>query len=104
MLTPDGEPLHLDPDLVHGIMIGVDPAHPHTEHQQILPPGSTLILYTDGLIEDPGTSLADGLNALALRASALAEFPLDVLCDELSTPPGPGRHRDDIALLALRVP
>ncbi|KIF72926.1 hypothetical protein QR77_00690 [Streptomyces sp. 150FB] len=104
LLTPDGDAVYLDPETVHGIMIGVDHTQPQTEHVQVLRPGSTLLLYTDGLIEAHDRTLTEALDDLARRASALAGGPLDVLCDELGVPPTADRYRDDIALLALHVP
>lgn len=68
-----------------------------------LPPGSTLLLYTDGLIELPGADIDTGLSRLRRNALALAEEPLDEFCDQLLTRMPPG-NVDDIALLALRLP
>ncbi|MGW5543676.1 PP2C family protein-serine/threonine phosphatase [Streptomyces sp. NPDC003998] len=72
-----------------------------------LPPGSTLLPYTDGLIEAPGSDLDSGLGRLRRHALALAHEPLhtlcDQLCDQLSARMPPG-STDDIALLALRLP
>jgi serine phosphatase RsbU (regulator of sigma subunit) len=68
-----------------------------------LPPGSTLLLYTDGLIEIPGSDLDTGLTRLRHNAPALAHEPLDTLCDQLLDRMPPG-NTDDWALLALRMP
>ncbi|AXE87438.1 Stage II sporulation protein E (SpoIIE) [Streptomyces sp. Go-475] len=70
---------------------------------QSLPPGSTLLLYTDGLIEIPGSDLDTGLARLRRHALALAHEPLDTLCDRLPARMPPG-STDDVALLALRLP
>ncbi|MGW1625816.1 SpoIIE family protein phosphatase [Streptomyces sp. NPDC002172] len=66
-------------------------------------PGSTLLLYTDGLIESPGSDLGTGLGRLRRHALTLAHEPLDRLCDQLAARMPPGSS-DDIALLALRLP
>ncbi|MGK5500301.1 SpoIIE family protein phosphatase [Streptomyces sp. URMC 125] len=68
-----------------------------------LPPGSTLLLYTDGLVEVPGTDLDTGLGRLRRHAAALARRPLDEFCDQVLVRMSSG-STDDIAVLALRVP
>ncbi|MGW3736453.1 SpoIIE family protein phosphatase [Streptomyces sp. NPDC005148] len=34
----------------HGIPVGIDPSIPRFTHEHPLPPGSTLMLFTDGLV------------------------------------------------------
>ncbi|MCM2579982.1 SpoIIE family protein phosphatase [Streptomyces meridianus] len=68
-----------------------------------LPPGSTLVLYTDGLVEQPREEIGRGLERLRLQAEGAAAEPLDAFCDLLLGRPG-ADGRDDIALIALRVP
>ncbi|WP_404819041.1 SpoIIE family protein phosphatase [Streptomyces phaeolivaceus] len=68
-----------------------------------LPPGSTLLLYTDGLIEIPGSDLDTGLSRLRRHALRLADASLDTLCDQSLARMPPG-STDDVALLALRLP
>ncbi|MEV4476269.1 SpoIIE family protein phosphatase [Nonomuraea salmonea] len=68
-----------------------------------LPPGSTVLFYTDGLIERPGENLDDGLERLRLLAGSLARCPVERFCDQvLSGLPTTGL--DDIAVIALRLP
>ncbi|MFC4031658.1 PP2C family protein-serine/threonine phosphatase [Streptomyces polygonati] len=104
VLTPRGEAVYLDTEEPHGMMIGVDPAAPQPEHERVLEPGSTLLLYTDGLVEDPRRTLTEGLDDLAERAAALSGAPLDRLCDALTRADDRHRNRDDIALMAIRLP
>ncbi len=69
----------------------------------VLPLGSTLVMYTDGLIERRGESLDDGLDRL-LRACAIGDTDLDLLCDQVvATMAEAGISDDDVALLALRL-
>lgn len=68
-----------------------------------LPPHSTLLLYTDGLVERRGEDLGDGLERLRQCAERLAREPLDRFCDELLTGM-PVTGEDDVAVIALRVP
>jgi serine phosphatase RsbU (regulator of sigma subunit) len=69
-----------------------------------LPPLSTLVLYTDGLIESREHSLDEGLTNLHHHATTLATHPLDPFCNALLTRVRPPDNEDDVAMLALRVP
>lgn len=87
----------------HGLMLGTGVTTPRPDATILLPPESTLLLYTDGLIEAPGHTLDEGLNQLRQHAAALAHRPLASFTDQLLRrvqPPG----KDDVALLALRTP
>ncbi|MFD5036088.1 SpoIIE family protein phosphatase [Streptomyces sp. NPDC058377] len=73
------------------------------DHCQAVPVDSTVVLYTDGLVEIPGQPLDQGLDALAVTASRFARRSPDELCRALlDHPPGPGL--DDKAVIALRTP
>jgi sigma-B regulation protein RsbU (phosphoserine phosphatase) len=84
-------------------VLGVDPALVRQDALTVLPPGSTLLLYTDGLIERPGEDIGRGLTRLRQHGTRLAGQPLTVFCDELLESLTAG-HFDDVAVLALRVP
>lgn len=87
----------------HGIPVGIDPAVPRYDHAYPLAAGSTLLLFTDGLVERRGQDIDANLAALADQAARLATAPLRDLCAELVA----GRcqtFHDDVAVLALRVP
>ncbi|MFI2303632.1 SpoIIE family protein phosphatase [Actinacidiphila glaucinigra] len=103
LLTPDGYGRYLEDARgpLLGARIGTSDRRPDATTP--LPPGSTLLLYTDGLIELPGADIDTGLSRLRRNALALAEEPLDEFCDQLLTRMPPG-NVDDIALLALRLP
>jgi PAS domain S-box-containing protein len=88
-------------DGVTGLLVGVDAtAQRDTLHLDV-PPGTTLIVYTDGLIERPGVDMDQGIQALCER---LAAAPPDAgpreLCDAAVS--GALDHRDDVALMAVR--
>jgi len=64
--------------------------------------GATLLLFSDGLVEDPPRPLDDGLDALAAAATA-PSGELEALADGIIARMSGDRSRpDDIALLALR--
>ncbi|MFI5759002.1 PP2C family protein-serine/threonine phosphatase [Streptomyces sp. NPDC051569] len=102
LLVPrDGEArlLEHDPDPV----LGTDLRIPRVDRVDVLPPGSTLLLYTDGLIERPGEDIGRGFVRLRQQADALAREPLETFFDELLARML-SDYQDDVALLALRVP
>ncbi|MDX3853718.1 GAF domain-containing SpoIIE family protein phosphatase [Streptomyces sp. AK02-01A] len=84
-------------------VLGVDPALRRRTARVSLFAGSTLLLYTDGLIERPGEDIGRGLTRLRQHAAVLAAEPLPVFCDELLGRLAIG-YGDDVAVLALRVP
>jgi PAS domain S-box-containing protein len=88
----------------HGILLGTGSGRPRTDGTALLPPGSTLVLYTDGLIEEPGHTLDEGLSRLRRHAAALAHRPLASFTDQLLRRVRPAANDDDVALLALRTP
>ncbi|GAA2431473.1 SpoIIE family protein phosphatase [Streptomyces macrosporus] len=101
LITEDGDARFLED--AHSPLLGVLPPDvPRGSATEDLPPGGTLLLYTDGLVECPGESLDAGLERLRRRTAALAREPVEVLCDDLVAATVGGR--DDIALIALRSP
>lgn len=88
----------------HGILLGTGARRPRADATALLPPGSTLLLYTDGLIEEPGHTLDEGLHRLRQHAAALAHRPLASFTDQLLRRVRPAANDDDVALLALRAP
>jgi serine phosphatase RsbU (regulator of sigma subunit)/anti-sigma regulatory factor (Ser/Thr protein kinase) len=65
-----------------------------------LEPGATLMLYTDGLVENRGDHVDAGLDALA-RAASSAPVDLESACDHVLSSGGAPRS-DDVALVAIR--
>ena len=86
------------------VPLGVMPFPAYTEEIRELPPGATVLLYTDGLVERPGELLDSGLKRLAAAAQRAGDGP-ERLCDALvgGLVPG-GAASDDVALLALHSP
>jgi serine phosphatase RsbU (regulator of sigma subunit)/DNA-binding response OmpR family regulator/anti-sigma regulatory factor (Ser/Thr protein kinase) len=87
-----------------GIPIGVGGcAKACPEHQFTVELGSTLVLFTDGLVERRGRSIDDGLEQLR---EAVSQGPADLeeLCTHvLSELLGDCPASDDVALLAVRM-
>jgi serine phosphatase RsbU (regulator of sigma subunit) len=85
------------------LLLGVDPATPRTESTVELDCGTTVLLYTDGLVERRGSDLDHGMARLREETAALADRPLPELCDELVDRLVHGRPEDDVALVAIRL-
>ncbi|MEV0385418.1 SpoIIE family protein phosphatase [Nonomuraea sp. NPDC050643] len=88
-------------DTSPGLLLGIDPDAEYPTAEVPLPPGSVLILYTDGLIEEPGVDLGDAIEALAARFVPRHGQALDDLAESLIEPVAAQRS-DDIAVLLLR--
>lgn len=102
LITHDGRSRFLDEE--HDHLLGTGLIRARTDTLTPLPALSTLVLYTDGLIESPGHTLDRGLARLRQHAAALAHRPLHVFCDLLLERARPVDNDDDVALLVLRTP
>ncbi|MCO5969795.1 PP2C family protein-serine/threonine phosphatase [Actinoallomurus soli] len=100
LVTADREACYLHADA--GLPLGVDPTLPRPDNEHFIPADSTVLLYTDGLVEHPADTLEDGMRHVAEMAAARATESLPHLCDALLTHRR-GRFHDDVALLAARV-
>jgi PAS domain S-box-containing protein len=70
-----------------------------------LPPGATLVLYTDGLVERRGQSLEEGIGAAAALVAGRAHDPPDLVADHVMSAMAPeAGYDDDVALLVYRRP
>jgi GAF domain-containing protein/anti-sigma regulatory factor (Ser/Thr protein kinase) len=66
------------------------------------PAGATMVLYTDGLVEERGRSIEVGLERL--RAEAALATGVEDLCTRIVMRLAPAERPDDIAILAARLP
>ncbi|WP_416981835.1 SpoIIE family protein phosphatase [Streptomyces sp. T028] len=98
VVTPDGAVTFLDGS--PGTPLGTGGRRFATE-QVPLPPGSLLVLYTDGLIEARGSDLDQGLDRLA-RALGHPAPSLAALCDGVLEQLLPHGAQDDVAVLMAR--
>jgi PAS domain S-box-containing protein len=80
--------------------LGASGSPPCSSRRLQLPPGGTLWLYTDGLVESRVQPIDAGMDALA-RAASAPITDLDALADTLLRAL-PGSREDDVALLGLR--
>lgn len=100
LVRPDGDAAYLEstPEL----LLGLNPEVRRSDHSVHVTPGTTIVLFTDGLVERRGASVKDGLAWLQETARGLHELSAEELCDEILRTIAP-EHDDDIALLAVRV-
>jgi PAS domain S-box-containing protein len=104
LVTSDGHARFLEQG--HGPLLGMFSAL-HLglgwpDAREALPARSTLLLYTDGLVESRHRSIDVGLAQLRRHAAALAGREVEDFCDELLARISPSG--DDVAMLALRIP
>ena len=93
-----GRFLELDP----GLPLGVGGAT-FVEQVVELEPGDTLLLYTDGLVEDPRTGIGPGMDQLLLAVQQPVQSAEEICDRVLAACAREGGHDDDTALLALRL-
>jgi serine phosphatase RsbU (regulator of sigma subunit) len=83
-----------------GTMLGVELDN-RDDVRRHLPPGGTLLLVTDGLVERRDRSFDAGLRRLFEVATPVEE-DLAVFCERLLRQLDSDRSEDDIALVAIR--
>jgi anti-sigma regulatory factor (Ser/Thr protein kinase) len=113
LVMPDEEPdyLLLEP----GLPLGVGEGTSYSETSFGLPPGSAIVLYTDGLVESRGRTLSEGLDRLRIDLGPPPErdsgagpggtashgYARDLLERCLRAAGLPARADDDTALLVM---
>jgi integral membrane sensor domain MASE1/anti-sigma regulatory factor (Ser/Thr protein kinase) len=101
LVRSDGRAEYLHGGL--GLPLGTGADHGHEEVEILVEADSTLLLYTDGLVERRGEPLDASLARLRAAASFGAE-DLDAFCDRIvAATLDPGGPDDDVALLAVRM-
>ncbi|MFF3619397.1 SpoIIE family protein phosphatase [Streptomyces sp. NPDC002467] len=75
-----------------------------SEHPRALPPGSILLLYTDGLIERRDRDIDATIPQLSGLLARHGTGPLSELLRRISNRMADPPPEDDVVLLALRVP
>ena len=87
----------------HDALLGLAPELARTEQSVTLAPGSTLLLYTDGLVERRGEDIDEGIERLRSVVARLGHLPLGAAVDRLMGELVPADPDDDVVLLAMRV-
>jgi serine phosphatase RsbU (regulator of sigma subunit)/anti-sigma regulatory factor (Ser/Thr protein kinase) len=98
LLGSDNRATYLEGD--PGLPLGVIADTVYTEASVTLAPGSTLLLYTDGLVEERGQPIDVGLERLRSVVADSSHEP-DLLCDRVLDELVDGAAGDDVALLAV---
>ncbi|MGY1725210.1 PP2C family protein-serine/threonine phosphatase [Blastococcus sp. SYSU DS0533] len=101
LVAPDGSQQLLVPDRP-GLLLGVDPSLPRTEHEVTVSDGSTVLLYTDGLVERDQV-FDDGVDLLGRALAELRHLPVTGMSDALIDRLLPEGGEDDVALVAVRL-
>ncbi|MGW7418607.1 SpoIIE family protein phosphatase [Streptomyces sp. NPDC054813] len=102
--TPVGVPLGVNDPCGAGV--------PFRQATRPVPPGSTLAVYTDGLVERPGTDIENQIDTLArtldlaLKGAPVDQQGLDQAADLLvkTLLPDMATHDDDVTLLLIGLP
>jgi serine phosphatase RsbU (regulator of sigma subunit) len=102
VLDPDGSVHVLDAERAD-LMLGVDPGQSRVDRERALRPGSTVLLYTDGLVERRDRGIDEGTADLVEALRACAGLPLEDLCDGLLARLFLPDAEDDVAVLAVRL-
>lgn len=84
-------------------LIGAPGPHTRSEASTVLEPGSTLLLYTDGLVETRGGDLTDAIRRLEDAVASEPDGSTEDLCEAVLASHIGDDRRDDIALMAVRV-
>ncbi|HEY8216896.1 MAG TPA: SpoIIE family protein phosphatase [Acidimicrobiia bacterium] len=102
LVLPDGTTRLLEPS--GSLPLDAMPDPERDELRVDFPTGSTLVLYSDGLIERRGESLDVGLQRLVRTAGALHRADVESMCEHIVAALLPrSEQRDDVAVLCVRL-
>ena len=99
VVRPGGQTSFLEDGL--GSPLGCDDPGPSAEASFRLAPGSTLLLFTDGLVEKRGASIDEGLQRLATVATDCGQ-DIEAFCEQLLCSMVEDDNADDVAPLVIR--
>jgi PAS domain S-box-containing protein len=102
VINPDGTVAELA-SWTGDLLLGVDAGTVRRESVVTLDRGTTVLLYTDGLIERRDADLDSGMVRLREAVMELAHLPLQDLLDTLLERLVDGHPEDDVALVAVRL-
>lgn len=102
-VSPEGAAHFLDG--AQGLPLACDESVVRVAKRIAFPAGSTIILFSDGLVERRRESIAVGLERLKAVVSARWRLPIELLADEIVASLFTDAARaDDVAVLVLRSP
>jgi PAS domain S-box-containing protein len=103
VVRPDGQTDLLDGARSLPLAIRADAGR--TEASYLLPARSTLLLYTDGLVERRGRAITDGIAAAGAAVREAGPDSLEALAEQVMTGLAPaGGYEDDVALVLYHHP
>jgi len=101
LVGPDGEAQFLEDGRTSLLCVPMDSPREHA--RRVLEPGTTLVLYSDGLVERRGEPLNTALLRLRELATSLASLAPEELASTLASRMTAGQAaNDDIVVLAVR--
>jgi len=90
--------------VVPGLPLGFDPDTRYGETTTILPASATILMVTDGLVDDMPGAIHPSWPRFVALARSLTDVTVDALADRLIDRPDAARgQRDDAALLVVRL-
>jgi PAS domain S-box-containing protein len=85
------------------VPLGVCRDEPRPQASKVLPPGSTLMLFTDGLVERKHESIDDGIARAANVLVQTMKLPLDAVAESVLRELAPAAgYDDDVAMVIYR--
>jgi GAF domain-containing protein/anti-sigma regulatory factor (Ser/Thr protein kinase) len=100
LMEPGEEPLYVEPE--GALPLGTSQTETYRSHVLPFPPGASIVLYTDGLVERRDAPIDVGLDALLAIASH--SDGVEHLCATALERLLPAAPADDVALVAARMP
>jgi PAS domain S-box-containing protein len=89
----------------HSVPLAVQREHPRPQTIRPLPAGSTLMLYTDGLVERRDESIDEQIDRAAAVVTETVGLPVEDVADAVLSRMAPGSgYDDDVAVVLYRRP
>jgi PAS domain S-box-containing protein len=89
----------------HSVPLAVHRTGPRSQAARPMSAGSTLLLYTDGLVERRDRSIDEQIDRVAEVVSDTVDLPVEAVADEILTRLAPaGGYDDDVAIVVYRCP